>query len=189
VSEHGGKFSMTKMSVEIEGSADEVIGVLRRLGTAGCGATVGGADRSMENPADGIREMAPAIWTPGTAVAQEAAPGKWTEALARDFLSGLQPAARRMALQVWRSGEAGIHRSVLCQRAELTPAELRSLLMRMGHAMRRFQRERGMALTRPVASNSPLQSYFVDPDFAAVASYRMFGDGVRDRPVDGVERP
>ena len=180
---------MTKMSVEIEGSADEVIGVLRRLGTAGCGATVGGADRSMENPADGIREMAPAIGTPGTSVVQEAAPGEWTEALARDFLSGLQPAARRMALHVWRAGADGIHRSALCQHTELTSTELRSLLMRMGHALRRFQRERGMTLTRPVAAHSPLQSYFVDPDFAAVANSRMFGDGVRDRPVDGVERP
>ena len=112
-------FSMTKMSVEIEGSADEVIGVLRRLGTAGCGATVGGADRSMENPADGVGETAPATGTPGMAMAQEAAPGEWTEALARDFLLGLQPAARRMALQVWRAGAAGIHRSVLCQRAEI----------------------------------------------------------------------
>ena len=94
-----------------------------------------------------------------------------------------------MALQVWRAGAAGIHRSALCQRAELTPAELRSLLIRMGRALARFQRERGMNLTRPVVANSPLQSYFVDADFAAVANYRMFGDGVRDRPVDGVERP
>ena len=89
---------MVKMSVEIEGSADEVIGVLRRLGTAGRGATVGGASRSIENPADGIRETAPDAATPGTMVAREAAPGAWTEALARDFLLGLQPAARRMAL-------------------------------------------------------------------------------------------
>ena len=164
------------MRVEIEGSADEVVGVLRRLGTAGRGATVGGADRSMENPADGIREKRATTGTPGTTLAQEAAPGEWTEALARDFLLGLQPAARRMALQVWRAGAAGIHRSALCQRAELTPAELRSLLMRMGRALARFQRERGMTLTRPVAANSPLQSYFVDPDFAAVANSRMFSD-------------
>ena len=47
----------------------------------------------------------------------------------------------------WRGG---IHRSVLCQRAELTPEELRALLMRMGHALRRLRRERGLALPRPV---------------------------------------
>ena len=180
---------MTKMRVEIEGSADEVVGFLRRLGTAGRSATHGGADRSIENPSDGIRETAPDAATPGAALAQEAAPGAWTEALARDFLLGLQPAARRMAFQVWRAGAAGIHRSALCQRAELTPAELRSLLMRMGRALARFQRERGMTLTRPVAANSPLQSYFVDPDFAAAANFRIFGDGTRDRPVDGVARP
>ena len=85
--------------------------------------------------------------------------------------------------------QQGIHRSALCQRAELTPAELRSTMMRMGHRLGRFQRERGITLTRPVAANSPLQSYFVDPDFAAVANFGMFSDGTRVRPVDGVGRP
>ena len=47
--------------------------------------------------------------------------------------------------------------------------------MRMGHALRRFQQERGVTLSRPVAANSPLQSYFVDPDFAAVATSDAFG--------------
>ena len=61
------------------------------------------------------------------------------------------------------------------------PAELISLLMRMGHALRRFRRERGMTLPRPVAANSPLQSYFVDPDFAAVASSQMFGERTADQ--------
>ena len=180
---------MTKMSVEIEGSVDEVIGVLRRLGTAGRPATVGDADRSTEKPAAGVRETTTAAEAQGMAVAHEVSPGEWTEALARDFLSGLQPAARRMALHVWRAGAAGIHRSALCQRAELTPTELRSLSMRMGRALVRFQRERGMTLARPVAANSPLQSYFVDPDFAAVAAYQMFGDGMPDHPADGAERP
>ena len=94
-----------------------------------------------------------------------------------------------MVLQAWRASAAGIHRSALCQRVELTPTELASLLMRMGHALRRFQRERGMTLSRPVAANSPLQSYFVDADFAAVAESRMFSDGVPDLLENGVGCP
>ena len=180
---------MTKMSMEIEGSVDEVIGVLRLLGTTGTGATVGDADQAMHKPADGVGETAPAAREQSTAVAQDIAPGEWTEDLARDFLSGLQPTARRVALQVWQAGAAGVHRSVLCQRAELTPMELRSLLMRMGQALRRFQRERGMALSRPVAANSPLQSYFVDADFAAVANSQMFSDGVPNLLANGVGCP
>ena len=180
---------MTLMSIEIEGSADEVIGVLLRLGSAERYATAGNADGATEEPVDGIRETTAAAGTPDTAVADEADPAEWTEDLARDFLSRLQPVARRMALLVWRAGEVGIHRSVLCQRAELTPMELRSLLMRMGRALGRFQRERGMTLTRPVAANSPLQSYFVDAGFAAVTDSQMFGDGARDWLVDGAERP
>lgn len=53
----------------------------------------------------------------------ETARGEWTEALAGEFLAGLEPATKRMALHVWRAGEAGIHRSVLCQRLELTPCQ------------------------------------------------------------------
>ncbi len=180
---------MTKMSVEIEGSVDEVIGVLRQLGIAGRHATVGDADRSTEQPGDGVRETAPATGTQGMTVAPESPTGKWTETLACDFLSGLQPAALRMALHVWRAGAAGIHRSALCQRAELTPTELRSLSMRMGRALARFQRERGMTLSRPVAANSPLQSYFVDPEFAAVAAAQMFDDGMLHRLADGAGCP
>ena len=65
------------------------------------------------------------------------------------------------------------------RRADLTPAELRSLLIRMGHALGRFQRERGLALSRPMAANSPLRSYFVDPEFAAAAS-DLFNESMPD---------
>ncbi len=180
---------MAKMNVEIEGSADEVIGVLRQLGSAGRHATAGHADRLTEQPPAGVRETTRATGTQVMAATHEAPLGEWTETLARDFLSGLQPAARRMALHVWRAGASGIHRRALCQRAELTPVELRSLSMWMGRALARFQRERGMILSRPVAANRPLQSYFVDPDFAAVASAQMFGDGVPDRLDDGAGCP
>ncbi len=176
---------MAKISVEIEGSVDEVIGVLRRLGDARERATAGDADRSTEQPAAGVGENAPAAEAQEMAVSHETPPGEWTEMLARDFLSSLQPAARWMALHVWRAGAAGIHRSALCERAELTPMELRSLSMRMGRALARFQRERGMTLSRPVAANSPLQSYFVDPDFAAVANAQTFGERTPRQSADG----
>ena len=180
---------MTRMSVEIEGSVDEVVGVLRRLGSGGQRATAGDADRSTERPGDGVGETAPAAQAQVMAATHEAPLGEWTETLARDFLPGLPPAARRMALHVWRAGASGIHRRDLCQRAELTPTELRSLSLRMGRALAGFQRERGMMLSRPVAANRPLQSYYVDPDFAAAADTEMFGEGMLYRPVDGAGRP
>ena len=167
---------MTQLSVEIEGSADEVVRVLRQLGHAGRNAPAVGAGGSMETPIGSGVDATPATMTPGAAGFHEMDPAEWTEALAGEFLAGLEPVGRRMVLHVWRAGEVGIHRSALCQRTELTPGELSSLLMRMGHALRRFQRERGLALPRPVAANSPLQSYFVDPEFAAVATVDAFGD-------------
>ena len=104
-------------------------------------------------------------------------------------MAGLDPVARRISLHVWRAGAAGIHRSALCQRTELTPGELRSLLIQIGHALQRFQRERGMTLSRPVAANSPLQSYFVNAEFAAVAASQMFGERTADQTADGAGRP
>ncbi len=168
---------MTQVRVEIEGGADEVVRVLWHLGSAGRQATAGAGGGSMETLAGSGDGVTPATGARGAAGSGEPAPAEWTEALAGEFLTGLEPAARRMARHVWRAGETGIHRSALCQRVELTSGELRSLLMRMGHALRRFQREREMTLSRPVAANSPLQSYFVDANFAAATTSEVF-DGL-----------
>ena len=129
----------------------------------------------MERPAGSGNDAKPAIGTPGVSGSDEAVAAEWTETLVSEFLAGLEPAAGRMARHVWQAGEAGMHRGALRQRTELTPGELRSLLMRMGHALRRFQQERGPKLPRPVAANSPVHSYFVDPEFAAAAKSQMFG--------------
>ena len=115
-------------------------------------------------------------------------PAAGREELAADFTASLDVVAGRVLWHVWRAGERGSHRDVLCQRADLTPVELRSLLIRMGHALGRFQRERGMALSRPMAANSPLQSYFVDPEFAAVAS-DLFGERMPDQRSSGLRGP
>ena len=179
---------MTRVRVEIEGSADEVVRVLWDLGNAGRHATTTATGGSMETPAGGGADATPVTGEQGAAGSHGTAAGKWTEALAGEYLAGLEPAGRRVAFHVWRAGEAGIHRSTLCRRTELTPGELRALLMRMGHALRRFQRERGLALSRPVAANSPLQSYFVDPDFAAAARSQMFDEGTSHQLADGVGR-
>ena len=179
---------MTQMSVEIEGSVDEVLRVLRHLGSVGrhASASAGGLT---ETPAGSGDDPTRPNGTQVVAESRETAPAKWTGVLAGEFLVGLEPAARRMAVQVWRAGEVGMHRSTLCQRAELTPGELRSVLMRMGHALRRFQREHGVTLSRPVAANSPLQSYFVDPEFAAVATSQMFDERMGHQLADGAGRP
>ena len=170
---------MPKMSVEIEGSAAEVVRVIRQLGNAGQRATEGDAGGSVEAPAAGARV---------SRAADEASDGEWTEALAGEFLAGLDPAARRAARHIWQGGASGIRRSALCQRTELTPRRLSLLMMRMGRALRRLQRERGVALSRPVAADRPLRSYFVDPDFAAAANSQMFDERMAQPLADGAGR-
>ena len=164
---------MVWLQVEVEGDADEVIRFLGHLG----GASVRIPDgRQIPAPEPAAGSPVPAS-------------GGWTEQLAADFRASLDAVASRMTLCVWQAGPAGIHRRALCQRTDLAPEELRSLLMRMGHALRRFQWERGLTLSRPAVGNSPLQSYFVDADFAAVAASWMFGERMPDRPADGAELP
>ena len=170
---------MVKLHLELEGEVGEVVRVLRRIGG---GDSADGEVRDGPRPAP-TEERASAVDTvpePGTtATSATLAPGHWTQELAADFTAGLDDAARRVMFQVWRAGERGSHRDVLCQRADLSLVELRSLLIRMGHALGRFQRERGMALSRPMAANSPLRSYFVDPEFAAAAS-DLFNESMPD---------
>ena len=179
---------MVKLHLELEGDVGEVVRVLRRIG---------GGDNADGEVRDGPRpalaeERASAVDTvpePGaTATAATLAPGRWTQELAADFTAGLDVVAGRVLWHVWRAGERGIHRNVLCQRADLAPAELRSLLIRLGHALGRFQRERGMALSRPMAANSPLRSYFIDPEFAAVAS-DLFNERMPDQLSSGLRGP
>ena len=180
---------MVKLHLELEGDVGEVVRVLRRIGG---GDNAGGEVRDGPRPAP-TEERTSAVDTvpePGTtATSATLAPGHWTEELAADFTAGLDVVARRVMFQVWRAGERGIHRNVLCQQADLAPVELRSLVIRMGHALGRFQRERGMALSRPVAANSPLQSYFVDLEFAAVAASQMFDERTADQLSSGLRRP
>ena len=176
---------MVKLHLELVG---EVVLVLRRIG--------GGDNADGEVP-DGPRpalteERTSAGGTvpePGTtATSAMLLPGRWTQELAADFTASLDVVAGRVLWHVWRAGERGIHRNTLCQRTDLTPAELRSLVMRLGRVLGRFQRERGMALSRPMAANSPLRSYFVDPEFAAVAS-DLFNESMPDQQSGGLRRP
>ena len=172
---------MVKLHLELEGEVGEVVRVLRRIGG---GDKEGGEVRDGPSlaPTEERTSAVDIVPEPGTTATSAAlAPGHWTEELAADFTAGLDVVARRVMFQVWRAGAAGIHRNTLCQRADLTPMELRTLLIRLGHALGRFRRERGMALSRPVAANSPLQSYFINADFAAVAASQMFGERTADQ--------
>ncbi len=179
---------MVKLHLELEGDVGEVVRVLRRIGG---GDNAGGEVRDGPRPALAEERTSAVDTVPelGTTAASAAlVPGRWTEELAADFTAGLDVVARRVMFQVWRAGAAGIHRNTLCQRTDLTPMELRTLVMRMGRVLGRFQRERGMALSRQVAANSPLQSYFMDADFAAVAS-DLFGERMPDQQSGGLRRP
>ena len=179
---------MVKVHLELEGEVAEVSWAMRRI--------VGGAPDVAWSPAGpqtaaAERRPADTPTVPEREIATTSAelpPGHWTEELAADFTAGLDAVARRVMFQVWRAGAAGIHRNTLCHRTDLSPVELRMLVMRMGHALWRFQRERGMALSRPVAANSPLQSYFINADFAVVAS-DLFGERMPDQLSSGLRRP
>ncbi len=75
---------MAKMSVEIEGSAEEVVRVIQQLG--------GAVQRPAEGDAGGSMGT-PAAETPMSEAMDEASAGEWTEPPAGEFPAGLEPAA------------------------------------------------------------------------------------------------
>ena len=158
---------MVRVDLELEGDAEDVVRGLRRIVHGTGMGTVALELGRISPPADAVTGSEAATVAPLPVPT-------WTEAMAADFVAGLGHAARRVVLQVWQAGDAGIHRSALCRRAELSPEELRGRLTSMGHALHRFRREREMLLSRPVVANTPLQTYFIAPEFAALASSGMF---------------
>ena len=179
---------MVELHLELEGDVGEVVLVLRRIGG---GDHAGGEVRDGPRPAPTGERTSAVDTVPErgtTATSATLVPGHWTQELAADFTASLDVVAGRVLWHVWRAGERGIHRNTLCQRTDLSLVELRSLLIRMGRVLGRFQRERGMALSRPMAANSPLRSYFVDPEFAAVAS-GLFGERMPDQLSSGLRGP
>ena len=124
---------MTHVLVEIEGRIDEVVRILGQFGGRERDATGGVAVGPTGTLDSGDEDAAPVTGPEGVVASGEAVPGQWTKDLATGFLADLEPTAKRVVLHVWRAGAAGIHRSALCQRVELTPAELRSLLIQMSH--------------------------------------------------------
>ena len=170
---------MVKLNLSFEGDVDEVVRMLRRIGAA----TLSGGPEPPGAPTGPPRPGAPeaaAVAESETGALHAAQPrGGWTEELATDFAAGLDPVSRGVIHQIRAAGSRGIHRLQLCQRAALTPEELRRLLISMSYEVRRMQRKRETVLSRPVVANTPLQRYWLDAEFAAVATSPMFGEVAR----------
>ena len=163
---------MLRIHVEVKGEVQEVIQIVRHLGSIRTSDMLSMA-RADGNPleADSLPET--------TTTPARLLNGRWTAALAADFAVRLEPASTGVVFHVWRAGESGIHRQALCERTGLAPAGIRSLLIQMWYTLQQFQRERGMTLSRPVLANSRRQRYLVDSDFAVVAASDMFGERSR----------
>lgn len=170
---------MVKLNLSFEGDVDEVVRMLRRIGNAMLSGGPEPPGASTGPPYSGMPEAA-AVAESETGTLHPAQPrGGWTEELATDFAAGLDPVSRGVVRQIRAAGNHGIHGRQLCQRAALTPEELRRLLISMSYEVRRMQRKRKTVLSRPVVADTPLQRYWLDAEFAAVATSPMFGEGAR----------
>lgn len=165
-----------KLNLSFEGDVDEVVRILRRIGNPTLGGRPKPPGAPTGPPGRGVPEAASVAESKTGALHTAQPPGGWTEKLAADFAAGLDPVSRRVVHQIRAAGNHGIHRRQLCQRTALTPEELRRLLISMSYEVRRLQRNQGTVLSRPVVTNVPLQRYWLDADFAAVATTPMFGE-------------
>ncbi|MCY4415941.1 MAG: hypothetical protein OXE87_06500 [Chloroflexi bacterium] len=157
-----------KVELELEGGVREVIRELRRLADE---ATVGVVSRELSHNSSAVH----VVEVRGASTVGPRPAPAWTDETAADFVATMCPASKAVLFHVWSAGEGGVNRDRLCQETRLAPADLRAQLISMAHLLRRFERERGVRLIKPVVADYRLQRYFIDQQFAAAASARAFG--------------
>ena len=156
-----------KVDLELEGGVREVIRELRRLADE---ATVGVVARELSHNSSAVH----VVEVRGASAVRPWPAPAWTDVTAADFVATLCPASKAILFHVWSTGEGGVNRERLCQETRLAPADLRAQLISMAHLLKRFERERGERLSKPVVTDYRLHRYFIDQQFAAVASARAF---------------
>ena len=156
-----------KVELELEGGVREVIRELRRLTDE---VTVGVVVRELSHNSSAVHVV---NVRGASTVGPRPAPA-WTDVTAADFVANMCPASKAVLFHVWSAGEGGVNRGRLCEETRLAPADLRAQLISMAHLLRRFERERGERLSKPVVADYRLQRYFIDQQFAAAASARAF---------------
>ena len=156
---------MVKVTLTMEGDAEEVIAAIRKLAV---GDTI-----SLTTVAETVDDDAPET-TPEAASASTVSPpapppvpeGRWTIDHVRTFWRYLAPNAQQVYHQVAHSNGYVMSRQSLLDAMGLTERQLSGRMSSVGHSVRRIRNAHNVSLPHPMAFDQSSDDYKMLPDVA-----------------------
>ena len=160
---------MTRVTVSIEGSIDEVIATLRGMaGQLASGDTE--AVMAVREDSGADTPGSEAIEQPAESPAEPEAPAPgpiWNASYVHTFWRNLSDTAREAMIRVSRSPNHTQRRAQLMHTLQLSQRELSGSLSSQGHSLNRLKRRRGdVNLPRPLTYDRSNDVYILDANFA-----------------------
>ena len=156
---------MVKVSLTIEGDAEEVIAAIRKL----AGSDTESVTSVSETVDDDVPDATPESTTPSNVSSPAAPPvpeGRWTIDHVRTFWRYLAPNAQQVYHQVAHSNGYVMSRQSLLDAMGLTERQLSGRMSSVGHSVRRIRNVHNVSLPHPMTFDQSSDDYKMLPDVA-----------------------
>lgn len=153
---------MVKVSLTVEGDAEEVIVAIRRLAVGDGGLVTNVPETVDDETPETSEEIASS-----TGNSSPAAPeGRWTIDHVRTFWRYLAPNAQQVYHQVANSNGYVMSRQSLLDAMGLTERQLSGRMSSVGHSVRRIRNVHNVSLPHPMTFDQTTDDYKMLPDVA-----------------------
>ena len=156
---------MVKVTLTMEGDAEEVIAAIRKLAVGDATSLTIVAETVDDDPPETTPEAASA-----STVSPPAPPpvpeGRWTIDHVRTFWRYLAPNAQQVYHQVAHSNGYVMSRQSLLDAMGLTERQLSGRMSSVGHSVRRIRNAHNVSLPHPMAFDQSSDDYKMLPDVA-----------------------
>jgi hypothetical protein len=156
---------MVKVSLTIEGDAEEVIAAIRKL----AGSDAESVTSVSETVDDDVPDATPESTTASNVSSPAAPPvpeGRWTIDHVRTFWRYLAPNAQQVYHQVAHSNGYVMSRQSLLDAMGLTERQLSGRMSSVGHSVRRIRNVHNVSLPHPMTFDQSSDDYKMLPDVA-----------------------
>ena len=156
---------MVKVTLTMEGDAEEVIAAIRKLAVGDATSLTIVAETVDDDPPETTPEAASAS-SVSPPVAPPVPEGRWTIDHVRTFWRYLAPNAQQVYHQVAHSNGYVMSRQSLLDAMGLTERQLSGRMSSVGHSVRRIRNAHNVSLPHPMAFDQSSDDYKMLPDVA-----------------------